>query len=43
MSVEGICGAAKTTGVSGANLAYFEGCIAALSAGFDAGKIDLAT
>jgi|TARA_B110000305_G_scaffold182367_1_gene202433 hypothetical protein len=43
MSVEGIYGAGKTTGVSGANVAYFQGRIAALSAGFDAGKIDLAT
>jgi hypothetical protein len=43
MSVEGIYGAAKTTGVSGANLAYFEGCMAALSAGFDTGKKDQAT
>ena len=42
-ALQRVTDAGKTTGVSGANVAYFQGRIAALSAGFDAGKIDLAT
>lgn len=41
-SETGIYLAGETTGVAGANVAYFEGRLAALTAAFDAGKIEQA-
>ncbi|MDG1907225.1 MAG: NAD(P)/FAD-dependent oxidoreductase [Arenicella sp.] len=38
-SVTGLYVAGETAGVAGANVAYMEGCLAALSAGLDAGKL----